>query len=496
MPRKSWRGNPLIYEINTWTWLHALSKKYDRPITLDTVPEGELDALAAWKFDAVWLMGVWERSPAGRRIAQEHPDLQAGYRHALPDFTPDDVVGSPYAIRNYTVDAHLGGRAALARFREQLAARGLLLVLDFVPNHVAIDHPWLESVPDCLVQGALTDLNAHTGAYFLGPKGRVFAHGRDPYFPAWTDTAQLHAFSPCYRAKAIATLLDIAGQCDAVRCDMAMLVTNRVFQQTWHDRVGDLPPTEFWEDVIPTVKAQHPDFKFMAEVYWDMEWELQQQGFDYTYDKRLYDRLKNDGPHSIMGHLYADVDFQEGMIRFIENHDEERAASALGSGRDLAAAVLIATLPGATLLHEGQLVGHRVKLPVQLGRRPDEPQNETVAHFYRMLLSEVAQPPYHAGYWRLRECMPAWDRNDTHRNLIAYTWREDDTRRLIVVNYSPTASQSRIALPDFDLAGQRWRLYDVLHLYEYEREGDEIVADGLFVDLPPWQAHIFTFTAQ
>jgi hypothetical protein len=346
------------------------------------------------------------------------------------------------------------------------------------------------------VQGSLTDLNHNNGPfYFLGPKGRVFAHGRDPYFPAWTDTAQLHAFSPCYRTKAVETLLDIASQCDAVRCDMAMLVTSRVFQQTWGDRVGDLPPTEFWDDVIPTIKAQYPDFKFMAEVYWDMEWHLQQQGFDYTYDKQLYDRLKETSAHGIMGHLYAEASYQESMVRFIENHDEARATAALGPARDLAAAVLIATLPGATLLHEGQLVGHRIKLPVQLGRRPREPKNEPVEHFYRMLLSEVGYSIYHQGQWRLRECTPAWDRNDTHRNLVAFTWREGDERRLVVVNYSPTGSQSRIALPDFELAGQQWRLYDVMHLYDYERSGDEIVDSGLFVDLPPWQTHIFTFTA-
>lgn len=490
-----WRCNPLIYEINTWTWLHALSRKHNRAITLANVPDADIEALAAWRLDAVWLMGVWERSPAGRRIAQEHPDLQAEYRRALSDFTPEDVVGSPYAVRCYQVDEHLGGREGLAAFRDRLAAHGLKLVLDYVPNHVATDHPWLENSPDALVQGSLADLNAQAGFFFLGPKGRVFAHGRDPYFPAWTDTAQLHAFSPAYRANAVAALRDIAAQCDAVRCDMAMLVTNRVFAQTWGERAGDMPVTEFWQDIIPQIRTDYPDFKFMAEVYWDMEWELQAQGFDYTYDKRLYDRLERDTAHAIVGHLHADTRYQEQMIRFIENHDEPRAAASLGAGRDLAAAVLVATLPGATLLHEGQFAGHRIRLPVQLGRRPVEPDNELVAHFYRMLLTEVAQPIYHEGDWRLRECTPAWDRNDTHRNLVAYTWRRDDTRRLIVVNYSAVPSQSRIMLPDFDLAGRTWRLYDVVHLYDYERDGDEIAADGLYVDLPPWQTHIFAFTA-
>jgi hypothetical protein len=471
-----------------------LSQKHGRKITLDTVPDTELDTLTGWNLDAVWLMGVWERSPAGLRIAREHPDLQAEYRHALPDFSPEDVVGSPYAVHSYTVDEHLGGRSGLAAFRAQLAARGMKLILDFVPNHVATDHPWLDTNPDCLVQGSLADLNAHAGTYFLGPKGRVFAYGRDPYFPAWTDTAQLHAFHPCFRAQATTTLLDIAAQCDAVRCDMAMLVTNRIFAQTWGDRVGDLPEREFWQVVIPAIKQQHPDFKFMAEVYWDMEWELQQQGFDYTYDKRLYDRLEEGDAHAVVGHLYADLTYQGSMVRFIENHDEPRAIESLGPGRDLAAAVLIATLPGATLLHEGQLNGHRIKLPVQLGRRPLEPDNQAVTTFYRMLLAEVTHPVYHNGHWRLRECAPAWDLNATHRRLIAFTWRLDDERRLIVVNYSPGNAQGRIPVPDFDLNGRTWTLYDVMHLYEYDRNGSEIAGDGLYVDLPPWQTHIFTFS--
>ena len=96
----------------------------------------------------------------------------------------------------------------------------------------------------------------------------------------------------------------------------------------------------------------------------------------------------------------------------------------------------------------------------------------------------------------VKTASPPWDRNDTHRNLVAYTWRQNDTRRLIVVNYSAVPSQSRIMLPDFDLTGRIWRLYDVVHLYDYEREGDEIAAEGLYVDLPPWQTHIFAFTAQ
>jgi len=490
-----WRKSPVVYEINTWAWLSDLTRCYDRPITLGTVPDADLDALAAWGFDAVWLMGVWERSAASRRIAIDHPDLQAGFRSALPDFQPeDDVVGSPYAVRRYVVDARLGGPEGLAALRKRLAARNLKLILDFVPNHVAVDHPILRVEPDCMLRGTDQDLVDQPGVYFRGPGEHIFAHGRDPHFPAWADTAQINPFSPPLRNWAATTLHTVAGQCDGVRCDMAMLVTNRIVAQTWGDRAGQLPETDYWEVVIQAVRDQFPHFLFMAEVYWDMEWELLQLGFDYTYDKRLYDRLRSESVRSVLGHLYADLGYQGHMVRFIENHDEPRATQVFGIGRDLAAAVLIGTLPGATLLHEGQLTGAQVRLPVQLGRRQPEPENADLMAFYRLLVHELRAPVYHGGTWQLREPLPAWDLNASHRSLLVFTWRQDDERRLIVVNYAPISSQGRVPLPDFELAGRTWRLYDTLHQTEYERSGDEMISEGLYIDLAPWQAHVFRFS--
>ncbi|PJF38055.1 MAG: alpha-amylase, partial [Phototrophicales bacterium] len=142
----------------------------------------------------------------------------------------------------------------------------------------------------------------------------VVAHGRDPYFPGWIDTAQLDAFSPSYRQAALETLLDIADQCDGVRCDMAMLLVNRIFAQTWGDYVDEPPKTEFWEDIIPNVKALHPNFIFIAEVYWDMEHELQKLGFDYTYDKVFYDRLVEQELEQLKTHLQADINYQNHTI--------------------------------------------------------------------------------------------------------------------------------------------------------------------------------------
>ncbi len=315
MPSPLWRSNPLIYEINAWTWLHDLRAATHDALTLADVPDDVLDALAAWGFDAIWLMGVWERSPAGQLQALAHPGLLAEYRRALPDFSAHDVVGSPFAVRRYTVDPRLGGPDALTVLRARLAERGLRLVLDFVPNHVARDHDWLYSAPDCLLQGTARDLVEHPETFFAGAGGRIFAHGRDPHFPPWTDTAQINAFNPVARERLATTLLQIAGQCDGVRCDMAMLVTNRVFARTWGDRAGTIPEAEFWETIIPAVKEQSPGFLFVAEVYWDMESELLRQGFDYVYDKRLYDRLVEGAARPVWEHLRADPAYQQRTVR-------------------------------------------------------------------------------------------------------------------------------------------------------------------------------------
>ena len=121
--------------------------------------------------------------------------------------------------------------------------------------------------------------------------GAVLANGRDPYFPAWPDVVQLNAFAEELRGAATDVLTGIAEQCDGVRCDMAMLMMNDVFARTWGGRVGPAPQTDYWPEVIGRVRESHPGFLFLAEAYWDLEWDLQQQGFDYCYDKRLYDRL-------------------------------------------------------------------------------------------------------------------------------------------------------------------------------------------------------------
>lgn len=485
---KTWPRRPIIYEINAWVWLNELARRYGRSIELGGVPAREWDQLAESGFDGVWLMGVWERSPVGREISLNTPAVQEECRRTLPDFAPGDVSGSPYCIHRYVVDEHLGGKAGLASARKALAERELRLLLDFVPNHVAPDHPWLREHSEYFVQGSKEDL-AKDPVSFLAAGNVVLARGRDPYFPAWPDTVQVNAFSPGLRQAAISTLKNIAGQCDGVRCDMAMLLLNSVFSRTWKDRAGPVPGSEYWREVIRGTRQQAPAFLFIAEAYWDLEWELQQQGFDFCYDKRLYDRLVHEDALSVRGHLTAGLDYQDHLIRFLENHDEPRCAETFRDRKARAAALVIMTTPGAKLLHEGQFEGARVKLSVHLGHRPQEPVDADLREFYGSLLRLVTEQHLLQGEWQLCECQ-GWPDNRSNLNLLAWCWTNGDSRRVIVINYSDFPSQGLVQLPWRDLTSRVWNLSDDINRQTYEaRDGDALSDSGLYVSLAPWGYH-------
>jgi len=456
---------------------------------LASVPAGEWDAIAAYGFDAVWLMGVWERSPAGIKIANQNKSLLDDFRRALPDFRPDDNVGSPYCVRRYVVDQHLGGTEGLAIARRELSKRGMKLILDFVPNHVAPDHPWVAEHPEYFIRGNADDMRNDPSSY-MEARGIVYACGRDPYFPAWPDVLQLNAFELGLRQAVIETLSSIAEQCDGMRCDMAMLLLNPIFERTWGGRAGLRPATEYWVDVISAIKKKYTDFLFIAEAYWDMEWELQQQGFDFCYDKKLYDRLEHGNAESIRLHLCADLAYQGKLLRFIENHDEPRAAATFSPAKERAVALITATLPGIKLFHEGQFDGRKVRLPVFLGRRPDEPADQELHGFYKKLLEAVHRPVFHEGQWSLCD-RTGWPDNTSFQNLVAWSWVKDEERYLIVVNLSDSPVQARVQARWTDAGGGNWHLIDALSGATYERDGHEMLSSGLYVELGPWNYHFF-----
>jgi hypothetical protein len=486
---KSWPKYPAIYEINAFVWLNELSGKYNSRITLANVPLKEWDSIASLSFDAVWLMGVWERSPAGRKIALSNSGLMSEFRNVLPDFSENDLAGSAYCIKNYVVDRMIGGPEGLAHARDMLARRGLRLILDFVPNHVAPDHWWVTSHPEYFVRGSDEDIKRDPSAFMKSGES-IIALGKDPYFPAWPDVVQINAFSIELRKAVRNTMSEIAKQCDGVRCDMAMLVMNNIFLRTWGHRAGEKPAEDYWPLLIKAVKDKFPKFLFIAEAYWDLEWFLQQQGFDFCYDKKLYDRMEHKGAEEIRSHLHADMEYQDRLIRFIEDHDEPRAANTFHTEKEKMAAVALATLPGAKLFHEGQFEGRKVRVPVFLSRRPPETPDADLLNFHHNLLAQTGDNVFRNGNWQLCE-VRGWSDNMSCSNIIAWTWRNDSSRYLIIINFSDFVSSGMLRLQWNDIYGKNLRLTDVLNGEKHDRSGSEMIGNGIYMELKPWSCHFF-----
>lgn len=493
---------PLLYECFTRVQLEELALELGRPATLDDLPDRFFEALADQGFDWLWLLGVWQTGELGPDISRASPDLRAAWQRVLPGFRETDICGSPFAIQAYDVHRQFGGPAALARLRRRLARHNLRLMLDFVPNHVAPDHPWVERHPEFFIHGSEADL-AREPQNFLRLQTRrgqlILAHGRDPYSPAWADTLQLNYRHPALRLAMLEELDRVAGQCDGARCDMAMLVQPEVFLRTWGDRArpaDGAPPDDqpFWPAAISHLRRRRPRFLLLAEVYWDLEWELQQAGFDFTYDKRLYDRLRSGAARPVREHLQAAPEFQEHSLRFVENHDEPRAAEIFGPRCHAAAAVALLA-PGMRLVYDGQLEGRRAPASLHLRRRLPEAADPATRDFYARLLQILKRPETRAGHWRLWNCRPAWDGNPTWDQFIVFSWTQSERRLLAAVNYGPARGQCRVTLDWPEVRGRTVVLHDLLAAQSYPRSGDDLTGQGLYLELPPWGIHLFDATS-
>ncbi|WP_437191084.1 alpha-amylase family glycosyl hydrolase [Planctomicrobium sp. SH527] len=482
---------PVLYQINTRVWLTELSKNLGRPATLDDIPDAELDRLAALGFDWIWLLSVWQTGAAAQQVSRNNPEWRREFQETLPDLQEEDIAGSGFAITNYTVHQNLGGDVALARLRTRLHTRGLKLMLDFVPNHMGLGHPWIESHPEYFVPGTENDLASAPQNYTRVQHQNgdlIFAYGRDPYFSGWPDTLQLNYANPALQEAMIGELLRISGQCDGVRCDMAMLVLPDVFERTW----GQSVPL-FWPTATQRVRERVPGFLFMAEVYWDMEWTLQQQGFDYAYDKRLYDRLREGHARPVREHFHAGLDYQDKLARFLENHDEPRAAATFSPDVHQAAAVITFLSPGLRFFHQGQFEGRKKRISPHLVRGPIEPVDVNLEQFYDRLLGVLRRTAVREGQWQLLECAPGWDENWTNDCFVVFAWQGSLGDVLVIaVNYAPNQSQCHVRLPFAELAGKKWQLQDQLRPSSYDWNGDDLHGKGLFLDLAPWQASVFS----
>ncbi len=489
---------PLLYEINTRCWLHDLSEAHDRQVSLTEIPDAEFEKWQRLGFTHLWLMGVWRVGAKSRERALEIDDLGRAYGAALPDWTPQDIGGSPYAIAEYSVEPRLGGESGLGEFRRKLNSAGLKLILDFVPNHLALDHPWVSQRPERFVQ-----MSAASPGTFAAqtPSGQVnLAFGKDPYSPAWTDTVQLDYRRSESRAAMSGQLHKVAEQCDGVRCDMAMLLLNDVFAQTWKDSVSkeQTPRTEFWAEAIQSVKQRHAGFEFLAEVYWGVEERLQKLGFDYTYDKELYDGLVGRNGPGVQRHLLGlNPDRLRGSAHFLENHDEPRVASLLSLPEHRAAALVILGLPGMRFLHEGQLLGYKRRLPVQLARRAAEMPDPSIPAMYEQLLSVLRTSCLAGGSAELLAANKAWEENPTAQNFVLVQWSDANLAfDLVVVNLAPHQGQCYAPVKLRPTTVRYWIVTDLLGNDRFLRPDEDLRKRGLYLDVGAKACQVLHFEPQ
>jgi hypothetical protein len=478
-----------LLQIPARPWLRRLAADSAVP-SLDRVPEAALDSIAGHGFHGVWLMGVWRTGPIGRRLALDDDSLRARYNEVLPGWTEDDVSGSPYSIAAYEPAPEIGGADALARFRARLHERHVGLMLDFVPNHVGRDHAWLDEHPERLVTGTEEDLRRAPDGWFRhdGPGGsRIFGHGRDPNFPGWTDTVQVEYRRRETRAAMTRLLADVASRCDGVRCDVAMLLLEDVFRKTW----GDLPDGEpgcFWTEAITELRRDGADTVLLAEAYGGTEPRLIAAGFDYAYDKGLYDLLlANDAEHARF-HLSGAWNDPARGAHFLENHDEARAMAAFGPERLRAAAVATFSAPGMRFFDEGQDEGRAVRVPVQLAREPREPVVEWCRTFHHQLWRILSEDVFHRGTWSPAEIRAPGD-GEPVPPLVGSRWAHGRDHRIVLANISGGDAYGRVPWPLPPGGPDALTLVDELSGERFERSRNEMREPGLFVKLEPWGTH-------
>lgn len=479
---------PIFYELNTRCWLRALSDEAGRTLSLNEVPESEFQLWHILGFTHIWLMGVWTVGPLVRAHALKHHSKYEDID------SHKDLLGSSYAISDYRVSEALGGERALGAFKAKLHTYGLKLILDFIPNHVGLDHPWVAEHPHFFVQGRL-----HQRGTFCQPTRdgkRWLAHGRDPYFSPWSDTAQLDYRKAETHAAVLEQLQRVSALCDGVRCDMAMLIANEVFTKTWADfpwTSGEAVP-EFWPNAIKLIKQKNPEFLFIGEVYWGLEARLQALGFDYTYEKTTYDLLIKKDPEKLQSHLLTRTeDFLNHSLFFLENHDEQRIAFLLNPEQHKAAAALLLSLPGSALLHEGQLEGLTKQVSVHVGRRAVEQSNREVNRFYTKVLRALRDSPVRKGWCRILEPRAAWSGNPSHNAVLLFQWQvHEPFFDLAVINLAPHRSQcfAPVIVPE---AIRAWELQNRLGKESYVRNTSDLISQGLYLDLPAFGAQLFAF---
>ena len=466
-------AHPILYEISTRPWLYELSQKYGKSITkIKDIPTTEFDNLKKSGIEIVWMMGVWKLGTYGLEF-----DRKQDYSGVLPDWTKDDVIGSPYSITEYECNPDIGTNDDLVWLRKQINSRGMKLMLDFVPNHSAVDAPTASSNPKLYMRAppGKTDPSRYTDS--------GIAYGKDPYFSPWLDVIQWNYWEAETIQFMKQNLLTVLKYADGARCDMAHLILNDVFGQTWKEELDawsySKPSNEFWEVAIKEAKSKYPNAILLAEVYEDWEIEkLNQLGFDYCYDKALLDKLEGSAQDVNDYIHYKGESFYGHVAHFVENHDENRVVYNMQGNLEKAkaAGTIAATLGGMIFFNHGQWSGLKNKLDVHL------------RNHYKKLMQIIADSAFKGpNYYFVYNIS-----GDKELDFIGYIREVDDAHYLVVVNYASTYGCAEVPIYNMEGSGMK-NVKEMFSGIEYSVDADIMRNVGLTVCLNGYQAQIFKY---
>lgn len=406
-----WMPRTVLIAKSTYVWLDQLSRDFRRPVSrLDEIPDEELDRLAAFGINALWLIGLWERSPASQRIKQlcGNPDAAA----------------SAYSLHDYTIAADLGGEEAWQRLRDRAMARGIRLASDMVPNHMGLDSRWVIEHPEWFLQLPSSPYPAYT---FNGPdlshdphvalhledhyydrtdaavvflrtdrhsgEQRFLYHGNDGTSFPWNDTAQLNYLDAQVREQVIQTILQVARRFPIIRFDAAMTLAKKHIQRLWfpepgsgegipsraghgmsRERFDELMPQEFWREVVDRVAVEAPGTLLLAEAFWMMEgYFVRTLGMHRVYNSAFMNMLRDEQNANyrkvIKNTLEFDPEVLQRYVNFLNNPDEKTSVEQFGRGEKyFGVCTLMATLPGLPMFGHGQLEGFEEKYGMEFRR--------------------------------------------------------------------------------------------------------------------------------
>ena len=475
-----------LLEITTRPYLYKLAQKLGKTkMTIRDIPASEFDSWKEKGFNWVWFMGVWQVGKVGVEHDKVDSGCISGYDVNCPGWTTDDVIGSPYAIVKYEVNVEIGTEEDLIWLRNQLKARGMKLMLDFVPNHSAIDSPLVQEKPNFYIRRP-------AGAYNTKRfSDNGFAYGCAQWCDPWTDTYQYNYFDQEFREHQINVLKKIASLADGARCDMSHVVLRDAFYDYWKEELTAYGyqkiDKEFWQEATEAVKAVYPDFKFLAESYGDNEAKLVSLGFDYAYDKVPYDKLTYQDPAGFIQQIWNRNDeYKSHMCFFTENHDEKRAISNFFGNYYAAnaAAAALLTLPGMRFFNQDQWFGPKYKIDVHLRRAPDEQPNQVCVQFYEKLFNILKMNCMRNGKFTQLNCEGA--------AIPAWKYVLGDERILVTVNFGSGRMCGSIKLDDAPY-GDNIPVQELISGETYYRNGNELRNNGLYVILDQYQVQIFKY---